>query len=211
GATWAPDGRSIVAAVNMGVHSEFFQIDVATRRARQLTDGQHYIAPGWSLAASPERLVFQLDEPTRFGDVWTLPIRGSAQPTRVTGLFDRLEREIALPRQEKVEWKSSDGTTIEGVLFYPVGYEPGKRYPLVVQMHGGPMESDKFGAGAGLVLNYVPVLAARGYLVLRPNYRGSTGYGNTFLRDVVANYFKNMTLDILSGAVALTLRGVVDS
>jgi dipeptidyl aminopeptidase/acylaminoacyl peptidase len=209
-ATWAPDGRSIIAAVNMGVHSEFYQIDVGTHRARQLTDGQHYIAPGWTLAASAGRMVFQLDEPTRFGDVWTLPIRGNAQPTRVTGAFDRLEREIALPRQEKAEWKSSDGTTIEGVLFYPVGYEPGKRYPLVVQMHGGPMESDKFGAGSGLVLNYVPVLAAKGYAVLRPNYRGSIGYGVPFYRDVVDGYFHNMVPDILTGVDHLVQTGVAD-
>ncbi len=189
GATWAPDGRSIVAAVNMGVHTEFFQIEVATHRARQLTDGQHYIAPGWSLAASAERMVFQLDEPTRFGDVWTLPIRGSAPPA---------------------EWKSADGTTIEGVLFYPVGYEPGKRYPLVVQMHGGPMESDKFGAGPGLVLNYVPVLAAKGYAVLRPNYRGSVGYGVAFYRDVVNGYFHNMVPDVMSGVDYLVQKGIAD-
>ena len=58
------------------------------------------------------------------------------------------------------------------------------RYPLVVQLHGGPAESDKFGYGPGVIVNYVPVLAARGYAVLRPNYRGSTGYGDAFLRDV---------------------------
>ena len=59
-------------------------------------------------------------------------------------------------------------------------------------MHGGPFESDKFGGGAGLSLNYVPVLAAKGYAVLRPNYRGSIGYGNAFYRDLVGGYFKNM-------------------
>jgi dipeptidyl aminopeptidase/acylaminoacyl peptidase len=209
-ATWAPDGRSIFATVNMGVHSELYQIDVAAHSARQLTDGQHYIAPGWTVVPPAERMVFQMDEPTRFGDVWTLPLRGAASPTRVTGLFDRLERDIALPRQEKVEWKGADGTTIEGVLFYPIGYEQGKRYPLVVQMHGGPMESDKFGGGPGLVLTYVPVLAAKGYAVLRPNYRGSVGYGTAFYRDVVNGYFHNMTSDILAGVDHLVQTGVVD-
>ena len=68
----------------------------------------------------------------------------------MTGHFDTLERDFALPRQEKVEWKGADGATIEGLLFYPVDYQPGQRYPLVVQLHGGPMESDKFGFGAGL-------------------------------------------------------------
>ena len=211
GATWAADSRSLIATVNMGVHSEFYQIDVAARRARQLTDGEHYIPPTWTLARSMGTLVFQLDEPSRFGDVYTLPLgKGSATPARITSLFDRLEREIALPRQERVEWKGADGTTVEGVLFYPVGYEAGKRYPLVVQMHGGPMESDKFGAGPGFLLTYVPVLAAKGYAVLRPNYRGSAGYGNAFFRDVNNGYFHNMATDILTGVDHLAQTGVAD-
>jgi dipeptidyl aminopeptidase/acylaminoacyl peptidase len=210
-ATWAPDGMSIIATVNMGVHSEFFQIDVASRRARQLTDGAHFIPPGWSVVPSAGKLVFQFDEPTRFGDIWTLAVTGNhATPARATSHFAALERDVALPRQEKIEWKGTDGTTIEGLLFYPVGYQTGQKYPLVVQMHGGPMESDKFGAGPGLLLNFFPVLTAKGYAVLRPNYRGSVGYGNAFYRDVVNGYFNNMTSDILAGIDALVQRGIVD-
>ena len=210
-AVWTPDGKSIIATVNMGVHSEFFQIDVAARRARQLTDGAHYIPPTWTAVPSAERLVFQLDEPTRFGDVWTLPMTGAqATPTRVTRRFDALERDFALPRQEKAEWKGADGTAIEGVLFYPVDYHPGQRYPLVVQLHGGPMESDKFGVGAGLTLHYVPVLAAKGYFVLRPNYRGSAGYGPAFARDVINGYFHQMASDVMLGVDALIASGLVD-
>src|SRR2546421_12210445 len=77
-------------------------------------------------------------------------------------------------------------------------------------MHGGPMESDKFGAGRGLLMNYVPVLAAKGYAVLRPNYRGSTGYGPAFARDVVNGYFHNMAPDIMTGVDHLIQRGIVD-
>jgi dipeptidyl aminopeptidase/acylaminoacyl peptidase len=143
--------------------------------------------------------------------VWTLPIGDRpAAATRVTHRFDRLEREVALPRQQKVTWKSGDGTTIEGMLFYPVDYQEGRRYPLVVQMHGGPFESDKFGAGSALVQNYWPVLSGKGYAVLRPNYRGSTGYGNAFFRDVVNGYFHNMTSDILTGVDHLVQAGIAD-
>ena len=210
-ATWSPDGRSILANVNMGVHTELFEIDVGSRRTRQLTDGAHYIPPGWALVPGAGRIVFQLDEPTRFGDVWTMPIGGDrATPRRVTAVFDALERQIALPRQEKVEWKGADGATVEGILFYPVGYQPGRRFTLVVQMHGGPMESDKFGGGAGLLLNYVPVLAGKGYAVLRPNYRGSSGYGAAFSRDVVNGYFHNMASDIMAGIDHLIQMGVAD-
>jgi dipeptidyl aminopeptidase/acylaminoacyl peptidase len=210
-ATWSPDGRSIFANVNMGVHSEIIQIDMGSRRVRQLTDGAHFIPPGSALLAGAGTIMFQVDEPTRFGDVWTMPIAGDRPaPTRVTGLFNTFERDFALPRQERIEWKGADGASVEGVLFYPVGYQQGQHYPLVVQMHGGPMESDKFGAGAGLLLNYVPVLAGRGYAVLRPNYRGSSGYGPAFARDVVNGYFHNMTSDIMAGVDHLVQKGVAD-
>lgn len=213
-ATWAADGRSILASVSMGVHSEIFRIDVASGSTRQLTDGRHFItasAGGWQVVPSAGRMVLQFDEPTRFGDVWTLPLAGDPAPlTRITGVFDALDRDAALPRQERVEWKSTDGTTIEGILFYPIDYQAGTRYPLVVQMHGGPGDSDKFGAGPGLLQNYVPVLAAKGWAVLRPNYRGSSGYGNAFYRDIVGHYFRDMTADILTGVDALIQKGIAD-
>jgi dipeptidyl aminopeptidase/acylaminoacyl peptidase len=213
-AAWAPDGTSILAVANMGVHSEIVQIDVATRQWKPLTTGNHYI-PAWSVVPAAGQMVFQFDEPTRFGDVWTLAIpvdRGAAapMPVRITGEFDALGRTFALPRQERISWKSVDGATIEGLLFYPIDYVAGRRYPLVVQMHGGPADSDKFGAGRGLLLSYFPVLAANGYAVLRPNYRGSTGYGNAFYRDIVGEYFRHMHQDVLAGVDALIRQGVAD-
>jgi len=207
-ATWAPDGKSILATANMGVHSEIVEMSLAGR-VKPLTNGRHSIQ-FWSLVAPAARMIFQLDEPDRLGDAWTLPLSGGT-PTRVTGVYDSLASEFELPRQDKVEWKAADGTTIEGVLFYPAGYEPGKKYPLVVQMHGGPRDSDKFGYGPGFIQNYVPVLAARGYAVLRPNYRGSIGYGSAFMRDPIGKYFRNMHLDVIAGVDALVKEGLVDS
>jgi dipeptidyl aminopeptidase/acylaminoacyl peptidase len=216
-AGWAPDGKSILAVVSMGVHTEIFQFDLQSRHARQLTDGRHFIPPSWTVVASAGKMAFQIDEPSRLGDVWTMsipdgPASAPAAPVRVTGVFDTLTARYAMPRQEKVSWKSDDGTTIEGLLFYPTGYVAGTRYPLVVQMHGGPAEADKFGAGPGLLLSYFPVLTGRGWFVFRPNYRGSTGYGNAFLRDILfGGYFKHMPLDVMTGVDALIRQGLVDS
>jgi len=207
-ASWNADGSAILASVNMGTHSDLFRIDVRTGTTRQLTEGQHSVQ-FWSVVPTADRMVFQLDEQPRLGDAWTLPLDGGT-PARVTGVYDTLAASHALPRQEKVSWKGRDGVSIEGILFYPIGYTPGRRYPLIVQLHGGPHESDKFGYGPGVIVNYVPVLAAKGYAVLRPNYRGSAGYGDAFLRDVVGNYFTNMHLDVLAGVDALVARGIAD-
>ena len=214
-ATWSPDGKAIIAVLNLGVHNEVFRIDLASGRATPLTDGEHSIpappAPGWGgVEPHTGRAVFLLEEPTRFGEVWTLPVSGEQPATRVTHVYDALARDFALPRQERVTWKSTDGTTIEGLLFYPLDYEAGKRYPLVVQLHGGPNEADRFGAGGGLLAGYFPVLAAKGYAVLRPNYRGSIGYGNAAYRDIVGQYFRHMHVDVLTGVDHLIAIGVAD-
>ncbi len=207
-ATWSNDGASIYFVANMGVHSELFQLDLATRAApRQMTDGRHAIQGG-SYVPAADRFVLQFDEPTRLGDVWTLAATPGAAPVRVTDVYGYLDRDFRLPRQEKVQWKGADGTAIEGVLYYPLDYEQGKRDPLCVQTHGGPESSDKYGLGG--ISNYVPVLAAKGYAVLKPNYRGSTGYGNAFLRDMVGHYFQNAHLDVLAGADYLIKAGIAD-
>ncbi len=206
-AKWSATGRSIWMLVNMGVHSELFELDLATGRARQATSGEHAIPyPQWSLAG--DHHAFLIDEPTRIGDVWRLD-PGAASPVRVTGVYDYLDREFALPRQERVEWKGADGAAVEGILTYPVSYRAGTRVPLVVQLHGGPEDSDRFGWGQ-IFLNYQPAWAGRGYAVLRPNYRGSSGYGNAAYRDVIGGFFRNNYLDVLAGVDRVIAMGVAD-
>jgi dipeptidyl aminopeptidase/acylaminoacyl peptidase len=209
-ASWAPDGKSIFAVANMGVHCEVFQIDL-NGRSKQLTTGQHNIppAPGaFALVPGAGKIVLQIDEPARPGDVWTLPLAGGA-PTRITDVYGSFERDFRLPREEKIEWKSPDGATIEGLLLYPLDYQAGRKYPLVVQMHGGPSDSDKFSFGIAWA-EYPQVLTAKGYAVFKPNYRGSTGYGNAFLRDLIGGYFKHQPADVMTGVDVLIKQGIAD-
>ena len=208
-AGWSLDGRSLLAVANMGVHSEIVRVDVATGATTALTSGEHQIPLGWNIFPAAGKMAFLFDEPTRLGDIWTLAPSGGA-PERVTGFYDTLATDFALPRQERVTWKAADGVAIEGVLYYPIAYQAGRRYPVVVQLHGGPQLSDKFGYGAGVLLNYVPVLTAKGYAVFRPNYRGSAGYGPAFYRDIVGHYFNNMHTDVMSGIDQLIRQGVAD-
>jgi dipeptidyl aminopeptidase/acylaminoacyl peptidase len=203
---WSTEGKSLFFVANMGVHSELFQVELATNKLRQLTDGKHAIN-SWSIQRSANRHVLAFDESTNPGDVWLLPIDGGTA-TQSTHVFDSLTRDFQLPRQESIRWKGADDVTVEGLLFYPLSYEPRRRYPLVVQSHGGMANSDEFGFGRWS--DYVQVLSAKGYAVLKTNYRGSGGYGDAFQRDMIGHYFKNSHLDVLAGVDHVIAIGVAD-
>ncbi|HMD49828.1 MAG TPA: S9 family peptidase [Bryobacteraceae bacterium] len=205
-AAWSKDGKSIFFLANMGVHSELFKASLDGGKPEQLTNGQHAIA-GWTFARQADKQIYTATDPATPGEVWLAGESGSS-PRKITSVYGYLARDFKLPRQERIEWKGADGATVEGLLYYPLDYTQGQHYPLVVQTHGGPQASDKFGFGGSQ--NYVAVLAAKGYAVLQPNYRGSTGYGDDFLRDMVGHYFQNAHLDVLAGVDYLVSKGIAD-
>jgi dipeptidyl aminopeptidase/acylaminoacyl peptidase len=206
-ASWSKDGKNIFFLANMGVHTELFKVALMNPKAEQLTSGKHTLA-GWTMSTTASEHIYTSSEMTSPGEVWISGVDGTSPPRKVTSVYDYLPREFKLPRQERVEWKGADGATVEGLLYYPLDYQEGKRYALAVQTHGGPQASDKYGFGGGQ--NFVPVLAAKGYAVLQPNYRGSTGYGDDFVRDMVGHYFQNSHLDVLAGVDYLIARGIAD-
>ncbi len=205
GATWAPDG-SIYFIGNTGVRSQLFHAGVDDAEPTPLTAGDHTIV-GWNFASAANRHVFGISNREANGDIHLLAADGG-DPTKVTSVFDYLEETFELPVQEAVRWNGEDGVEVEGLLFYPLDYREGQRYPLVVQTHGGPRSSDKFSFGRSS--NYVQVLTARGYAVFKPNYRGSTGYGDDFLRDMVGHYFNQAHLDVMAGVDHLIELGIAD-
>ena len=205
-AGWANDGRSIYLVTNMGAHSELQQLDLGTLKVKQLTSGDHAIG-NWTLSPTGDRQIFTIAEPENPGEAYIFTLGGAA-PARVTRVFEYLTRDFKLPQAERVQWKGADGADIEGILTYPLDYQPGTRYPLVVSTHGGPASSDKMGFGSTSL--YKPVLAAKGYAILQPNYRGSTGYGNACLRDMVGHYFNQAHLDVMTGVDYLIQRSLAD-
>lgn len=131
------------------------------------------------------------------------------EPTAVTALNDYLGKR-RLARAEVVRWKGANGDEVEGLLYYPHGWQAGKRAPLVVQIHGGPASADldswdeRWSYSANLV-------CARGAFVLRPNYHGSTGYGLKFLESICDGKYCEPELDDIDrGIDALVARGLVD-
>jgi dipeptidyl aminopeptidase/acylaminoacyl peptidase len=205
-AHWSKDGTAIYIVANLGVHTELFEVNPGSEALRQLTDGQHAIR-SWAFHPQTNQHIFAVDEATSPGELWRLSAAGGER-ARVTRVFDYLARDFKLPRQEKVAWKGADGVTVEGLLFYPLEYVPGRRYPLVEQDHGITFGSTSFGFGRSS--DYPQVLAARGYAVLQVNPRGVAGYGDAYLRDMVGHYFNNAHLDVLAGIDHVIAMGVAD-
>jgi dipeptidyl aminopeptidase/acylaminoacyl peptidase len=202
GGAWSRDGRSIHFTANMGTHTQVQTVDVASKQVVQVTRGDHALG-GWSYSDDHALHVFTLNTSARPSEIYTLTAGGT--PRRVTSIFDQDLATFTLSRQERITWKGADGATVDGLLNYPVDYVAGQRYPLIVMTHGGPAASDKFGFATE-----IQVYAAKGYAVLRPNYRGSTGYGDKFLRDMVNGYFKQAHLDVMAGTDAVIAMGVAD-
>ena len=204
-ARWAPDG-SIYFTANTGVRTELFHGTMDADMPAALTAGDHSLS-GWNFSAAAGKHVFGISNRENNGDLHLLPADGG-DPVKVTGVFDYLAETFELPVQEAIRWKGDDGAEVEGLLYYPLDYQEGQRYPLVVQTHGGPAASDKFGFGRWS--SYVQVLTARGWAVFKPNYRGSTGYGDDVLRDMVGHYYRQSHLDVMTGVDHLIELGIVD-
>ena len=207
-ASWSMEGDAIYFVANMGVHSELFRLELSTQKVHQLTDAKHRVH-NWNYQPSADLHVFAIDQPGNPGDFWVLPALGAGTPTRVTKRFDYLTQDFELPRQEMTAWKGVDGVRIEGMLHYPLNYEAGKRYPFVMQLHGGMGSSNQYGFGGWR--DFIAMLAAQGYAVLEPNYRGSGGYGSEFERDIMGHFFNNSHLDIMAGADHVIEMGIADS
>jgi len=206
--TWSRDGTSIYFSANTGIRSELFVVEVASEKLQQITKGDHSVR-GYDYEPKFDRHVVTINEQTNAGDIYVFDGRDGTTPRRITHVYEYLAEEFLIPRQESIRWKGADGVTVEGLLYYPIDYEEGKAYPLCVQTHGGPAASDKFGFGRWR--NYSQVLTSRGWAVFKPNYRGSTGYGDDFLRDMVGHYYNQSHLDVMTGVDHLIEKGIVDS
>ncbi len=205
-ARWSKDGKSVLAICNLGVTSQYFLIDLASGKYQQLTDGEHAIG-GDNYCREQDKDVLTLSDPETPSEVYLFEA-GSKTIRRITHVCDYVKRDFLLPKEERIRWKGADGVSVEGVLTHPLDYREGTRYPLAVITHGGPQSADKLSFSSWS--QYRPVLAAKGYAVLRPNYRGSTGYGDSFLRDMVGHYFSQAHLDVMAGVDYLIQRGIAD-
>ena len=127
-----------------------------------------------------------------------------ARPKRLTKFNERFTR-LAMGRVESIVWPGPDGFTLDGVITYPPGFEQGKQAPLVLNLHGGPMF-----ASPEAWDSFSQLLAAQGWIVFSPNYRGSTSTGTALQTAIINDAGDGPGRDVMSGIAALKARGIID-
>ena len=143
--------------------------------------------------------------PTRADDIYTVSNAGSYE--RLTDVNPQVDT-WRLPQLSIVKWKGANGDDVEGILELPPDHKPGKPLPMVVEIHGGPTSASTYSLRFWIYGR--TLMAARGYALLSPNYRGSTGYGDKFLVELIGHENEIEVEDILTGVDAMVERGIAD-
>jgi dipeptidyl aminopeptidase/acylaminoacyl peptidase len=206
---WSGDARTLYVLESLGVDRHVLAVPVDGGPVRQVTAGAGVVGSP-SLDPSATRLAFTWEDPDTPWDVYVRPVEGATdrRPTRLTRLHDHVDVP-PMGRTEKLTWPSQDGRfEIEGLLTYPVGYRPGTRVPLILSVHGGPagVYSRSFTGGPGIYMTQY--FADHGWAVLRPNPRGSTGYGKEFRYANVRDWGFGDMDDLMAGVDHVIEMGV---
>lgn len=205
---WSDDSRTIYFNTGVTVTNQLFALDIERDEVRQITEERASLSVVRD--EDTDVILINYQDPTTPPTVFTVAdLDDVADRDEWVQLVDVNPQmaELALGREVEVNWTSTDGKTVGGVLVYPVGYREGTRYPLIVAIHGGPASADvlRFNGGYG-----AQVYAGAGYAVLKPNYRGSRNYGNAHRTDIVGDYFTLGYDDIMTGVDYLIAEGIVD-
>jgi dipeptidyl aminopeptidase/acylaminoacyl peptidase len=204
---WSRDGKTIYFGEGMKATNQLFALDVERNTVRQVTNERASVNVNED--DDTRRILIQYSDPKNPSNLYTV---ASIDQVGTRSAWKQLTdanpqvRSFALGEEEEITWRSTDGKMVGGVVTKPVGYQPGRRYPLVVSIHGGPASADVLGFS-----NTAQVYAGAGYAVLRPNYRGSTNYGEAHKTAIVGNYFQKGYEDIMTGVDKLIADGLVDS
>jgi dipeptidyl aminopeptidase/acylaminoacyl peptidase len=202
---WGPDG--IYFAAEQKTYAHLFRLNPETKAIEKLSAPDHLAAFSFSFSRDYQEAAYRAALENQYAEVYTsavTPWRGK----KLTAMSDQLKG-FSLAHREVISWKSADGTSIEGVLYVPSDFSMKKKYPLLVVIHGGPTGVDQPIVSAD---RYYPIerFVAKGALVLRPNYRGSAGYGEKFRALNVRNLGVGDYADVISGVEALIAKGWVD-
>jgi dipeptidyl aminopeptidase/acylaminoacyl peptidase len=189
---WSNDGKSLY--FDAGVKGEYhvFRIDPAAQRLSQVTVGPRAVRSP-SLAAKGRMMVYLVNDFTHLDDVYAARTDAPAE-RKLSNHNAALWSQLALASVQRMTYKGADGWDIDGFLVKPINWQPNRKYPLVLSIHGGP--AGQYGVDW---FHEFQVYAARGWAVFFTNPRGSTGYGRKFQRGIEGEWGGKDYVDIMNG------------
>ena len=206
---WMPDEKSLAVLGTDGTRSALWVVTISGQTWMKVPLGSLASVAEISVS-STGAMAFVGSEVGRPPEIYHIAspsqvLPPSDPPRRLTDFHAEIAGR-ALGRAEPVEWNTHDGLRADGVLTLPPGFSARTRYPLVLLIHGGPTASSTED-----FYSRVQLLAAQGWLVFQPNYRGSDNRGNAFQRAIAASAAEGPGRDIMAGVATLIRRGIVDT
>jgi len=190
-----------------GVWTRFGKVSADGSENKDLIAQDKYVLDGLTLSKDGQVAAMVGQSAEHPGEVFVMK-HGETAPRRLTDSNPWL-KDIRMPKQEVVEYKARDGMMIQGILIRPLNEEPGTRYPLVLVVHGGP-EAHYSSGWLTRYANPAHVMAAQGYALFFPNYRGSTGRGVKFSKEDQADCGGKEFDDLVDGVDYLIEKGLVE-
>jgi len=203
GLIWSVDGASLIVKVGEHGRVNLKRVDTSTGAVTALTSGDQDVMQ-YSASSEGKTLVGLISSSVVLGDLNAIdPATGKA--TRLTSFNDELFSTLDLTPAEDVWYTSFDGKKVHSLVQKPPHFDPAKKYPLILNIHGGP-----HAAYGHTFFHEMQWMAARGYIVLYPNPRGSTTYGQDFANIIQHNYPGDDSRDLLIGVDEMVKRGWAD-
>jgi dipeptidyl aminopeptidase/acylaminoacyl peptidase len=199
---WSADGKSILEIFGREGRTNLGSFDTATGAMTEVTKGDQAVV-SFRAASNDSKIVCLISTPTRLGDLFL--IDSNAQPKQLTDVNHELWAQLNLTEPEELTYKSFDGKNIQAWLQKPPNFDPNKKYPLILNIHGGP-----HGAYGYIFEHEFQWMAAKGYIVLYPNPRGSTTYGQEFGNVIQYHYPGDDYQDLMRGVDEVIKRGDID-
>jgi dipeptidyl aminopeptidase/acylaminoacyl peptidase len=203
---WTPTG--IIFSGLEKTSSRLFRLNPTTAEVTRVIPATGASIGSYSFSRDFSSVAFVSSDAKSFPEVYIAPA-ATMTGRKLTTFADQISG-WTVGNREVISWKSTDGTTIEGVLHKPADFQPGRRYPLLVVIHGGPTGISR-PVRVQMGGTYpIELWLAKGAVVLEPNYRGSAGYGEKFRSLNVRNLGVGDAWDVLSGVDDLVAQGIAD-
>ena len=207
---WSWDGKSIYFLVDEKGNTQLYSVDVATGAVKQITSGTEQLGMGGAGAgftiANNMMVATVVATAEKPGDVVVVPAyQKNATPVRLTSVNDSLLSQYKLGAVEELAFDSFDGKNMQGWIIKPPDFDPSKKYSFILDIHGGPHAM--YGVG---FQHELQIQAARGYVVLYMNPRGSTGYGEEFGNIIHTHYPGDDFKDLMIGVDKMVEKGYID-